>query len=228
MTKFKKQLLYIKNEQVQYFTNIIETSFKNLTSFIDSVERVLKIQLTNEDKIQLKDFGVEFIEEHLRKLFQFNSASRKFNLEALGMLEIETIIEFYKKNSHNWQGYKFNLKNSSFEIPKEYFEDLIEQNSTYTEIESQNKLIEIAEKIAELHNEVLKMNVPQLKVSLMAEAGASRLLSFTKDGNGKLQVNKSFISMLAPSYKTWDILRNEKQAAREQRKKERELESNSN
>lgn len=214
---FQKQLLYIKEDQVIYFSGLMKTSLKNLTFFIESVQRILKISLTNEDKIQLKDFGSEFIEEHLRKLFTFNGASREFNLTALGINEIESVLEFYNQHSDNWQSYNFELTKDVFKEPKNFVNALTETYSVYTDNETQNKLIELSKKIISLHKEMDSMDIHQLKGNGNEMPGTSKIIGYDNK-NDCLTTNMGFVETLGDNYKTFWQMSEEKRVKRQQTK----------
>lgn len=218
--EFKRQLLYINDDQVTWFTGLMNTSLKNLKFFIDETQRILKLKLTDDDKIQLKNFGSEFVNEYIRKLFPYSSASRKINLELLGISEIEAIINFYELHSDSWQTYDFELIEGDFKEPKNYVKAITETYSVYTDNETQNTLIAISDKIIELHKQIDSMNIHQLKGNPNQTPGASKLFAYSFK-NGCIQTNRHFIETIGDNYKTFSEISEAKRSQREQQKRER-------
>lgn len=157
MTKvkeFQKVFLYKNEEGINATIKQMEEGKEALNLFILSTERVMRMKFNNEQKEQLKVNGVEFIKETLKKKYPFKEANEKFNLDAMGMGEIENSYHSYNVNSGKWLYFNFKLNDKGFfEVPEEELEKVNEMFSYYTENEKQNKSLRIAEGLVSLFDE---------------------------------------------------------------------------
>ncbi|RTY64802.1 MULTISPECIES: hypothetical protein [unclassified Flavobacterium] len=157
MTKvkeFQKVFLYKNEEGINATIKQMEEGKEALNLFILSTERIMRTKFNNEQKEQLKVNGIGFIKETLKKKYPFKEADEKFNLDAMGMGEIENSYQSYNVNSGKWLYNNFKLNDKGFyEVPEEEIEKANEMFSYYTENEKQNKSLLIAEGLVSLFNE---------------------------------------------------------------------------
>lgn len=163
MTKekqFKPVFLFKENEHIRAKLGVMEGGILALKSFIQLVEGTIKMQLTNEEKTQLRDKGTDFIKESLKEKFPFREASEDFNLEALGMRDLEISKNYYKLNSQKWQPYNFQLNEDGiFQITESDREKVNETFSYYTTNEKQNESLKIAESLVKLFDEAEQLGL---------------------------------------------------------------------
>jgi hypothetical protein len=118
------------------------------------------MKFNNEQKEQLKVNGIEFIKETLKKKYPFKEADEKFNLDAMGMGEIENSYHSYNVNSGKWLYFDFKLNDKGFfEVTEDDFEKASEMFSYYTENEKQNKSLRIAEGLVSLFDEAEELEI---------------------------------------------------------------------
>ena len=157
MTKvkeFQKVFLYKNEEGINATIKQMEEGKEALNLFILSTERIMRTKFNNEQKEQLKVNGIGFIKETLKKKYPFKEADEKFNLNAMGMGEIENSYHSYNVNSGKWLSNNFKLNDKGFyEVPEEEIEKANEMFAYYTENEKQNKSLLIAEGLVSLFNE---------------------------------------------------------------------------
>lgn len=157
MTKvkeFQKVFLYKNEEGINATIKQMEEGKEALNLFILSTERIMRTKFNNEQKEQLKVNGIGFIKETLKKKYPFKEADEKFNLNAMGMGEIENSYHSYNVNSGKWLSNNFKLNDKGFyEVPKVEIEKVNEMFSYYTENEKQNKSLLIAEGLVSLFDE---------------------------------------------------------------------------
>jgi hypothetical protein len=154
MTKvkeFKKVLLYKNEEGIKATIKQMEDGKEVLNLFILSTERVMKTKFDDDQKIQLKDNAIEFIKETLKNKFPFKEADEKFNLDAMGMNEIENSYHSYKVNSGKWRSFNYFLNEKGlFELEEKENEKTSETFSYYTENQKQNDVFEVANDLVKL------------------------------------------------------------------------------
>ena len=157
MTKvkeFQKVFLYKNEEGINATIKQMEEGKEALNLFILSTERIMRTKFNNEQKEQLKVNGIGFIKETLKKKYPFKEADEKFNLNAMGMGEIENSYHSYNVNSGKWLSNNFKLNDKGFyEVPEEEIEKANEMFAYYTENEKQNKSLLIAEGLVSLFDE---------------------------------------------------------------------------
>lgn len=163
MTKvkeFQKVFLYKNEEGINATIKQMEEGKEALNLFILSTERIMRMKFNNEQKEQLKVNGIEFIKETLKKKFPFKEADEKFNLEAMGMGEIENSYHSYNMNSGKWLYFNFKLNDKGFfEVEENEVKNTTESFSFYTENEKQNECLRIAEGLVSLFNEAEELGI---------------------------------------------------------------------
>ena len=152
--EFKKVFLYKNEEAINVTIKQMEQGKEALNLFILSTERVMRTKFNDEEKIELKNNSIEFIKETLKKKYPFKEADEKFNLEAMGMSEIENSYHSYNVNSGKWLSFNYFLnENGSFELEENEINNTIETFSYYTENQKQNDCLRIAEGLVSLFDE---------------------------------------------------------------------------
>lgn len=163
MTKvkeFQKVFLYKNEEGINATIKQMEEGKEALNLFILSTERVMRMKFNNEQKEQLKVNGIEFIKETLKKKYPFKEADEKFNLEAMGMGEIENSYHSYNVNSGKWLYFNFKLNDKGlFELEENEIKNTTESFSYYTENLKQNESLRIAEGLVSLFDEAEELGL---------------------------------------------------------------------
>lgn len=163
MTKvkeFQKVFLYKNEEGINATIKQMEEGKEALNLFILSTERILRMKFNNEQKEQLKINGIEFIKEILKKKYPFKEAEEKFNLEAMGMTEIENSYHSYNVNSRKWLSFNYLLNEEGFfELEENEVKNTNELFSFYTENEKQNESLRIAEGLVSLFDEAEELGI---------------------------------------------------------------------
>jgi hypothetical protein len=163
MTKvkeFQKVLLYKNEEGINATIKQMEEGKEALNLFILSTERVMRTKFDDDDKIELKDNGIEFIKETLRKHIAFPLASEEFNLEAMGLQEVSDLYKSFEYNSGKWLYFNYFLNEKGlFELEENEIKNTIESFSAYTENEKQNQYLRIAEGLVSLFDEAEELGM---------------------------------------------------------------------
>jgi hypothetical protein len=139
-TIFKKEFLSFDNER---FTSVVETYAKqcaDLNKTISETERILKLEngLTADEKKQIIVNGQGFILDYLEPKKPFPNASLEFNLEAMGLNEVNDLLKTWKQNQHLWLDLNLQLDNNVFVLSETFVNELRESMTLYTKSKEQN------------------------------------------------------------------------------------------
>ena len=152
--EFQKVFLYKNEEGINATINRMEEGKDALNLFILSTERVMRTKFDNDEKIELKNNAIEFLKETLKKKYPFKEADEQFNLEAMGMSEIQNSYHSYNVNSYKWLSFNYFLNEKGiFELEENEIKNTIETFSFYTENQNQNESLRIAEGLVSLFDE---------------------------------------------------------------------------
>lgn len=195
--EFKKVFLYKDQQVIDGIITQMDESAAILNEFIFSVEETMKVIFTDEEKIQFKENGIEIIKEKVRALYPFSAADERFNLEAMGMLKLESLYDFYNLNYSKWIYFKYVLnEKGQFEIHEKEIKNTIENYSLYTENQKQNESLRIAESLVKLFDEAENLG-------LLNEYGRQHITSVfdlltvnvhPEKGVYRIMVNKRFLN----------------------------------
>jgi hypothetical protein len=152
--EFQKVFLYKNEEGINATIKQLEEGKDALNLFILSTERIMRTKFNNDEKIELKNNGIDFIKETLKQIYPFKEADEQFNLEAMGMSEIQNSYHSYNVNSSKWLNFNYFLnEKGTFELEENEIENIIESFSFYTENQKQNECLRIAEGLVSLFDE---------------------------------------------------------------------------
>ena len=144
----KRVILTTNEHAIQEVKARAKKATDMLNQFIEKAETEAKVKFSNEEKIQLKENGAEFLNNHFKAKYPFPQLSDKYNLEALEV-DLDGLLKHNKKVL--WQDYKLELnKNGAFELDGE--PEQLQSCYTYVETEKQAEALKLAEDISELLN----------------------------------------------------------------------------
>lgn len=195
--EFKKVFLYKDQQVIDGTITQMGEAAAILNEFIFSVEETMKVNLTDEEKIQVKDNGTEFIKAKIKESFPFPLANESFNLEAIGMLKLESLYQFYNLNCGKWISFNYVLNDKGqFELHEKEIKNTIESFSYYTQNPQQNESLRIAESLVKLFDEAESLG-------LLNEYGRQHITSVIdlltvnvhpEVGEYRIMVNKRFLN----------------------------------
>ena len=143
----KKVILTTNEHAIQEVHARANTAKKLLNQFIQKAEAEAKVKFSNEDKIQLKDNGSDFLTEYFKSKFPIPGATDEFNLQALNV-DLNGLLKHNRKDL--WQAYNFKLTKNGFELEGE--PEQLKDCYTYVETEKQAEALKLAEDLSKLLN----------------------------------------------------------------------------
>lgn len=146
----KKEVLFKDEREVARESQVIEKALELVSQAIEISEDILQEKLTGVQKLEVIKDGRNFVQNELRKRYQFKNADDDFNLKALGV-NPEPLYRFLKSNSIKWQSVDFEVKKDTVVLSE--IQPLIERHTYYLENDRQKEALEIAQKLADVLNE---------------------------------------------------------------------------
>lgn len=146
----KKEVLFRDEREVEKESQVIKKALELVCQAIEISEDILKEKLTGVQKLEVIKDGRNFVQNELRKKYQFKNADDDFNLQAMGV-NPEPLYRFLKSNSIKWQSVDFEVKKDKVVLSE--VQPLIERHTYYLETERQKEAMELAQKLADVLNE---------------------------------------------------------------------------
>lgn len=147
----KEEVLFADEKAITNEKKVIETGFDLLNQAIREAESLLNAKLSGKQKMEIVENGRTFVQNELRKKYQFPNADDDFNLQALGV-NPERLYSFLKSNSVKWKSLAFEIKGNEIVLSEK--QPLIERHTYYLETERQKEAMELAQKLADVLNEL--------------------------------------------------------------------------
>ncbi|TXE18582.1 hypothetical protein ES692_05940 [Psychroserpens burtonensis] len=189
---FKPIFLFREDNKILRVKERIIRGANLLNKFIDETETALKLKLTDNEKIEIKDKGIRAIENRLKESFPFEKATLEFNLQALG-LDIKPLQEFYAKNEALWSSFNYDLLDDLFK-PVEFEQyNQIKALSHYTTNIAQNELLSTAKKLSKTFDSLHDANLVNPDASGEIANITNLLIAKYIDGKVKIVPNLEFI-----------------------------------
>src|SRR5690554_3640803 len=117
MEKIKNTtLIRVDKNAIERTKRGLQDKTERLNKFIDVTEKKLKTTLSDNEKTDLKEKGLTFINDWIKPKFKFPEADREFNLQALG-IDLTPIDNFWNTNKQRWKGLPVELNKGKFIIP---------------------------------------------------------------------------------------------------------------
>lgn len=146
----KKEVLFRDERESLRESQVIKKALELVSQAIEISEDILKEKLTGVQKLEVIKDGRNFVQNELRKKYQFPNADDDFNLQAMGV-NPEPLYRFLKTNAIKWQGVHFEADKDEIKLSE--VQPLIERHTYYLETERQKEALEIAQKLADVLNE---------------------------------------------------------------------------
>lgn len=146
----KKEVLFRDEREVARVNQVIKNALELVCQAIEISEDILQEKLTGVQKLEVIKDGRNFVQNELRKKYQFKNADDDFNLQAMGV-NPEPLYRFLESNSIKWQSVDFEVKKDKVVLSE--IQPLIERHTYYLETERQKEALEIAQKLADILNE---------------------------------------------------------------------------
>lgn len=146
----KKEVLFRDERESLRESQVIKKALELVSQAIEISEDILKEKLTGVQKLEVIKDGRSFVQNELRKKYQFKNADDDFNLQAMGV-NPEPLYRFLKTNAIKWQGVHFEADKDEIKLSE--VQPLIERHTYYLETERQKEALEIAQKLADVLNE---------------------------------------------------------------------------
>lgn len=131
--------------------------FKNLTTNLLG-------ELSQSELMKLPTRAREVIKDNLRARYQFENATEKFNLDALG-LDPSSLLEYLKDNARKWSAYVFEHKDNEYNIvnPEQYLKVF----THYADTDDKKHLLKLYTDVASSFNALADAGVQPDVVGLM-------------------------------------------------------------
>lgn len=146
----KKEVLFRDEREVVRVNQVIKKALELASKAIEISEDILQEKLTGVQKLEVIKDGRNFVQNELRKKYQFKNADDDFNLRAMGV-NPEPLYRFLKTNAIKWQSVHFEADKDEIKLSE--VQPLIEKHTYYLETERQKEALEIAQKLADVLNE---------------------------------------------------------------------------
>lgn len=146
----KKEVLFRDEREVARVNQVIKKALELASKAIEISEDILQEKLTGVQKLEVIKDGRNFVQNELRKKYQFKNADDDFNLRAMGV-NPEPLYRFLKTNAIKWQSVHFETDKDEIKLSE--VQPLIERHTYYLETERQREALEIAQKLADVLNE---------------------------------------------------------------------------
>lgn len=146
----KKEVLFRDEKEVARVNQVIKNALELASKAVEISEDILKEKLTGVQKLEVIKDGRNFVQNELRKKYQFKNADDDFNLQAMGV-NPEPLYRFLESNSIKWQSVDFEVKKDTVVLSE--IQPLIERHTYYLENDRQKEALEIAQKLADVLNE---------------------------------------------------------------------------
>lgn len=154
--QFKKQFLYRDDQRIESSISDYQRSLDRVSGMFPKVEKVIKRELTDEEKIALAHDKANLVIEILKPQFPFPNADDEFNLQALGLNIAPLLNELM-----NLPGIfcKCEVENKRLIIGQTTLDEIEAVNTQYTENENQNKALALANRLIAGFEEAAAMNL---------------------------------------------------------------------
>lgn len=146
----KKEVLFRDERESLRESQVIKKALELVSQAIEISEDILQEKLTGVQKLEVIKDGRNFVQNELRKKYQFKNADDDFNLQAMGV-NPEPLYRFLKTNAIKWQSVHFEADKDEIKLSE--VQPLIERHTYYLETERQKEALEIAQKLADVLNE---------------------------------------------------------------------------
>lgn len=155
-TTTKKQFALVRIDKIgiEHTKQGLQGRIDLLNKFIEITETTLKTSFTDDEKTNLKDNGLNFVDEWIKPKFKFPDAGYDFNLQALG-LNLQPIINFWNANSKRWKNQPAEIFKGKFVINN--MDDLpeVKRHYYYAKSERQEKIYKDAKLICNSLNKLI-------------------------------------------------------------------------
>lgn len=149
---FTPVFLYKNDERIRRLQEQVPAAAEKLNAFIEAVERELSRTLKDEEKVKVKEEGIDFLINDLKEEFPFPKASDSFNYEAMG-INLEPLLKKHEFGNRSWQ-IQLELEEGRFKASSELIDDLSTQYHYYTLNQQQNDAMALA---GELYDLLIRM-----------------------------------------------------------------------
>lgn len=146
----KKEVLFRDEKEVARVNQVIKNALELASKAIEISEDILQKKLTGVQKLEVIKDGRNFVQNELRKKYQFKNADDDFNLQAMGV-NPEPLYRFLNTNAIKWQSVDFEVKKDTVVLSE--IQPLIERHTYYLENDRQKEALEIAQKLVDVLNE---------------------------------------------------------------------------
>lgn len=145
---FTPVFLYKDEERIKRMQAQVPEAAAKLNDFIEEVESEFSRTLSDQEKVKVKDEGIDFIIHDLKQEFPFPKASDSFNYEAMG-INLDSLLKKHKLNRSSWK-VKLRYEEGHFTAPRELIDELSTQHHRYTKNQRQNDALRYAGELYDL------------------------------------------------------------------------------
>jgi hypothetical protein len=152
--KKKETLIRVDKNAIERTKQYLRTRTELLNKFVEVSENTLKANFDDKEKINLKDNGLDFVNEWIKPKFKFPDADDTFNLQALG-IDLAPIRSFWDANQKQWKSLPVEINNGKFIIQNMDALPEVTKHYYYAKNERQEKAFKKATEICKALNRLL-------------------------------------------------------------------------
>lgn len=189
-SKFKPVLVYVDNEIIDKATANRESLAVKINERLAMATDLIGRELSDEELFNVADKQIKFIDETLKKDFQFPNASLEFNLQAAGKLDK------YNELKQSFRGIGrfidiagIEIKGGKCEFSQAGRKELIASHTHYTKNEMQNKLLKKFNTIIDEFNDLLEIGI----ISNLDTGQIERVFKFAKKNTDVWELRNSYL-----------------------------------
>lgn len=189
----KKEVLFVNEIQLAKDKKTINNALEIVSKVIEISEDILQEKLTGVQKLEVIKDGRNFVQNELRKKYQFKNADDDFNLQAMGV-NPEPLYRFLSSNVTKLKNIHFEVKKNEVVLSK--VQPLIERNIFYLTTDKQKDALDVAQKLVDVLNEadekgLVFHNFPKIKEVIKIVSNTGRF-----DEKPLFSVNKEYIARM--------------------------------
>ena len=154
----KKEFLYYDKRQIDNFKEQYPIKLTFLNEQLIAAENILKRKLKDSEKIKIKNEGVSWIKEEIKKQYPFFNGNDTFNLQALGV-NYKALDEVSLKISRIPFNYDYKLLNGVFTELNSEYERYKELAKIYTSNELQNEVLSYCKELEKTFKKMAAANL---------------------------------------------------------------------
>lgn len=154
---FQPILMHTNNAAISSTLKNAEGLAAKWNNAIEATGKLLKKELSNEDKAEILKNRLDAVMAQLRDGFQFKNASDDFNIQSLG-INLNPVKEAFRQLG-KFDSDILELENGFVRISEKGKNRIAQSACLYTKTEKQNEVYKMAQRLSANLNEALEKNI---------------------------------------------------------------------